>query len=36
MQIADRQQQFFMDNKSYTGDLTDLEKRMVVRDDESS
>ena len=24
LQIADRQQQFFMDNKSYTGDLTNL------------
>jgi len=24
LQIADRQQQFFMDNKSYTNDLTDL------------
>ena len=24
LQIADRQQQFFMDNKRYTADLTDL------------
>ena len=24
MQVADRQQQFFMDNKRYTSDLTDL------------
>jgi type IV pilus assembly protein PilE len=36
MQIADRQQQFFMDNKSYTGDLTDLgyaENPLFVSDD---
>jgi type IV pilus assembly protein PilE len=36
LQIADRQQQFFMDNKSYTGDLTNLgfaENPVFVTDD---
>ena len=39
LQIADRQQQFFMDNKSYTADLTDLgfaSSPLYVSDDGSS
>ena len=36
LQIADRQQQFFMDNKTYANDLTDLgflEHPLFVQDD---
>ena len=36
MQVADRQQQFFMDNKTYAGDLTNLgfsANPMIVGDD---
>lgn len=36
LQIADRQQQFFMDNKQYTNDLTDLgyaANPLVLADD---
>jgi len=39
LQIADRQQQFFMDNKSYTGDLTNLgfaASPLYVSDDGNS
>ena len=39
LQIADRQQQFFMDNKSYAGDLTNLgfsDNPLYVSDDGSS
>jgi len=39
LQIADRQQQFFMDNKSYTGDLTNLgfaSDPLYVSDDGNS
>jgi len=39
LQIADRQQQFFMDNKSYTGDLTNLgfsANPLYVSDDGNS
>ena len=39
MQVADRQQQFFMDRKSYTNDLTDLgygSDPFVISDDGST
>lgn len=39
LQIADRQQQFFMDNKTYADDLTDLgfaEHPLFVQDDGTS
>ncbi|MBT8066746.1 MAG: type IV pilin protein [Gammaproteobacteria bacterium] len=39
LQVADRQQQFFMDNKSYANDLTDLgfdANPYVIADDGSS
>jgi len=39
LQIADRQQQFFMDNKSFTGDLTNLgfaSDPLYVSDDGNS
>ncbi len=39
MQIADRQQQFFMDNKTYAADLTDLgfaANPLVIGDDGKS
>jgi type IV pilus assembly protein PilE len=39
LQIADRQQQFFMDNKTYTADLTDLglaANPLFLSDDGSS